>query len=170
MWYKWGNSTVKTEEEGLTPNKFLSSHQIDYPLAEFIIACGFFIVLILERLVVSCNRRGSEETAPLLPPAGHSHSHTHHSVNDVESSSHHVHVDLQAHSSFRSFMLFLSLSLHSVFEGLAIGLQSTGTKVTIFHWVLICTLQVPDTCPRWPGMCTRRVQHLRILKVFLYVI
>lgn len=98
-------------------------------------ACGFFIVLILERLVLSCKRRGNEETAPLLPPAGHSHSHAHHSVNDVESSSHHVHVDLQAHSSFRSFMLFLSLSLHSVFEGLAIGLQSTDAKVK----PLLCT-------------------------------
>ncbi|KAF4083014.1 hypothetical protein AMELA_G00135180 [Ameiurus melas] len=107
----------------------LQDTDIDYPLAEFIIACGFFIVLILERLVISCNGQGNEELAPLLPSAGHSHSHTHRSVNDVESSGHHVHVDLQAHSSFRAFMLFLSLSLHSVFEGLAIGLQTTETKV-----------------------------------------
>ncbi|KAI5101252.1 zinc transporter ZIP1, partial [Silurus meridionalis] len=110
-------------------NKQLQDSDIDFPVAEFIMACGFFIVLILERLVLSCKERGSEETSPLLPSAGHSHSHTRHSVNDIESSSHHVHVDLQAHSSFRSFMLFLSLSLHSVFEGLAIGLQTTDTKV-----------------------------------------
>ncbi|XP_027019955.1 zinc transporter ZIP1 [Tachysurus fulvidraco] len=107
----------------------LQDTNIDYPLAEFIMACGFFIVLILERLVLSCNEKGNAETAPLLPSAGHSHSHTHRSINEVESSSHHVHMDLQAHSSFRSFMLFLSLSLHSVFEGLAIGLQATDTKV-----------------------------------------
>ncbi|MCI4383295.1 hypothetical protein PGIGA_G00024820 [Pangasianodon gigas] len=107
----------------------LQDTDIDYPLAQFIMACGFFIVLIVERLVLSCNERRSEETAPLLPSAGHSHSHSQRSVNDVESSSHHVHVDLQAHSSFRSFILFLSLSLHSVFEGLAIGLQTTDTKV-----------------------------------------
>ncbi|KAB5558973.1 hypothetical protein PHYPO_G00023450 [Pangasianodon hypophthalmus] len=107
----------------------LQDTDIDYPLAQFIMACGFFIVLIVERLVLSCNERRSEERAPLLPSAGHSHSHSHRSVNDVESSSHHVHVDLQAHSSFRSFILFLSLSLHSVFEGLAIGLQTTDTKV-----------------------------------------
>ncbi|KAK3533954.1 hypothetical protein QTP70_034943 [Hemibagrus guttatus] len=107
----------------------LQDRNIDYPLAEFIMACGFFIVLILERLVLSCNGQGNEETAPLLPSVGHSHSHTHRSVNDVESSGHHVHMDLQAHSSFRSFMLFLSLSLHSVFEGLAIGLQATDAKV-----------------------------------------
>ncbi|KAK2869387.1 hypothetical protein Q7C36_001258 [Tachysurus vachellii] len=107
----------------------LQDTNIDYPLAEFIMACGFFIVLILERLVQSCNKRGNMETAPLLPSAGHSHSHTHRSINEVDNSSHHVHMDLQAHSSFRSFMLFLSLSLHSVFEGLAIGLQATDTKV-----------------------------------------
>ncbi|XP_060797061.1 zinc transporter ZIP1 [Neoarius graeffei] len=102
---------------------------VDYPVAEFIMACGFFLVLILERLVLSCSRRGGEETAPLLPSPGHSHSHAHHSRNDMESGSHHVHMDMQAHSSFRSFMLFLSLSLHSMFEGLAIGLQTTDTKV-----------------------------------------
>ncbi|TSL68170.1 Zinc transporter ZIP1 [Bagarius yarrelli] len=110
-------------------NLQLQDNNSDYPLAEFIMACGFFLVLILERLVLSCNGQGDEETAPLLPSAGHSHSHTHRSVNQVESNSHHVHMDLQAHSSFRSFMLFLSLSLHSVFEGLAIGLQTTDTKV-----------------------------------------
>nr|WLQ25288.1 solute carrier family 39 member 1 [Ctenopharyngodon idella] len=101
-----------------------------FPLAEFIMACGFFTVLILEKMVLSCTEgRRNEETAPLLAPAGHGHAHGRHSLNDLEGSGHHVHVDLHAHSSFRSFMLFLSLSLHSVFEGLAIGLQTTDTKV-----------------------------------------
>ncbi|XP_062869310.1 zinc transporter ZIP1 [Trichomycterus rosablanca] len=116
-------------------NEQLQGLQSDFPLAEFIMACGFFTVLILERLVLSCTGRGGEESTPLLHSKGHvhayghSHGHSHHSINDVESSGHHVHVDHQAHSSFRSFMLFLSLSLHSVFEGLAIGLQTTNTKV-----------------------------------------
>ncbi|XP_055040523.1 zinc transporter ZIP1 [Misgurnus anguillicaudatus] len=101
-----------------------------FPLAEFIMACGFFTVLILEKIVLSFRERHrSEETAPLLVPAGHGHGHGHQSLNNLESSGHHVHVDLQAHSSFRSFILFFSLSLHSVFEGLAIGLQTTDTKV-----------------------------------------
>ncbi|KAK2913403.1 hypothetical protein Q8A67_001802 [Cirrhinus molitorella] len=101
-----------------------------FPLAEFIMACGFFTVLILEKMVLSCTEgHRNEETAPLLAPAGHGHAQGRHSLNDLEGSGHHVHVDLHAHSSFRSFMLFLSLSLHSVFEGLAIGLQTTDTKV-----------------------------------------
>lgn len=102
-----------------------------FPIAEFIMACGFFTVLILEKIVLSCTEgHRNEETAPLLtPPAANGHAHGHHSVNDLEGSGHHIHVDLHAHSSFRSFMLFLSLSLHSVFEGLAIGLQTTNAKV-----------------------------------------
>lgn len=102
-----------------------------FPLPEFIMACGFFTVLILEKMVLSCTEgHRNEETAPLLAPAApNGHAHGHPSVNDLEGSGHHVHVDFHAHSSFRSFMLFLSLSLHSVFEGLAIGLQTTNAKV-----------------------------------------
>lgn len=111
--------------------------QEGFPLAEFIMACGFFTVLILEKMVLSCTEgHRNEETAPLLAPAGHGHAHGQNSLNDLEGSSHHVHVDFHAHSSFRSFMLFLSLSLHSVFEGLAIGLQTTDTKV--IYWILFC--------------------------------
>lgn len=99
----------------------------NFPLAEFIMASGFFLILILERLVLDYSGRRSEETTPLLSPSGHAHGF--HPHRDVESSGRHVHVDFHAHSSFRSFILFLSLSLHSVFEGLAIGLQTTDSKV-----------------------------------------
>lgn len=97
-------------------------------------AAGFFTVLILEKMVLSCRQmRGAHgERAPLLSENGHGHGHSHAgavTTADLESSGHHVHVDFQAHSPFRSFMLFLSLSLHSVFEGLAIGLQNTDSKV-----------------------------------------
>ncbi|XP_041918556.1 zinc transporter ZIP1 [Alosa sapidissima] len=104
----------------------------EFPLAEFIMACGFFTVLILERLVLTCSRRPSEERQPLLSnhSSGHGHGHGNGAINELEGSGgHHTHMDLQAHSSFRSFILFLSLSLHSVFEGLAIGLQTTKSQV-----------------------------------------
>ncbi|XP_019210063.1 zinc transporter ZIP1-like [Oreochromis niloticus] len=103
-----------------------------FPLPEFIIAAGFFMVLILEKIVQSFRetRGAREERAPLLHDDGHGHELA--TARDLESSGHHRYINtghLQAHSSFRSFMLFLSLSLHSVFEGLAIGLQSTDSKV-----------------------------------------
>ncbi|KAM4743767.1 zinc transporter ZIP1 [Anableps anableps] len=106
--------------------------ETSFPLPEFIMAAGFFTVLILEKMVLSFRQmRGAHgERAPLLSENGHGHSHGRAiTPPDLESSGHHVHVDFQAHSPFRSFMLFLSLSLHSVFEGLAIGLQSTDSKV-----------------------------------------
>ncbi|KAJ3593830.1 hypothetical protein NHX12_006164 [Muraenolepis orangiensis] len=94
--------------------------EVSFPLPEFIIASGFFLVLILERLVLCHRAHGSHgdhsERAPLM--------------QDLEASGGpHMHIDFQAHSSFRAFMLFLSLSFHSVFEGLAIGLQRTDSKV-----------------------------------------
>ncbi|XP_026176315.1 zinc transporter ZIP1 [Mastacembelus armatus] len=117
-------------------NTELDARQVEtsFPLPEFIIAAGFFTVLILEKIVLNCReiRGAEEERAPLIPDNrnGHAHhAHGHGTSPDLESSGHHVHVDFQAHSPFRSFMLFLSLSLHSVFEGLAIGLQNTDSKV-----------------------------------------
>ncbi|XP_031704612.1 zinc transporter ZIP1 [Anarrhichthys ocellatus] len=107
--------------------------ETSFPLPEFIMAAGFFMVLILERIVLNCRemRGAQEERAPLIPDNRnrHGHGHGHGRSPDLEGSGHHVHVDFQAHSPFRSFMLFLTLSLHSVFEGLAIGLQSTDSKV-----------------------------------------
>lgn len=109
------------------------SVETSFPLPEFIMATGFFAVLVVERIVLNCgNMRGlQEERAPLIQDNrnGHGHMHNHPADPEAESSSQHVHVDFHAHSPFRSFMLFLSLSVHSIFEGLAIGLQSTDSKV-----------------------------------------
>ncbi|KAJ0056449.1 hypothetical protein NL108_008051, partial [Boleophthalmus pectinirostris] len=114
----------------------LAARQVEtsFPVPEFILAAGFFTVLILEKLVLHCQERRApaSEREPLLHGHENGHGHTHGRVEavgpELEGSGHHVHVDLQAHSPFRSFMLFLSLSLHSVFEGLAIGLQNTDAK------------------------------------------
>ncbi|XP_034077214.1 zinc transporter ZIP1 [Gymnodraco acuticeps] len=105
--------------------------ETSFPLAEFIMAAGFFMVLILERIVLNCREAAlsQEERSPLMADNRNGHGHGHGTNPDLEGSGQHVHVDFQAHSPFRSFMLFLSLSLHSVFEGLAIGLQSTDSKV-----------------------------------------
>ncbi|XP_020332202.2 zinc transporter ZIP1 [Oncorhynchus kisutch] len=118
-------------------NAELDARRVDtsFPLPEFIMAAGFFTVLIVERIALNCRQdamQGSDqERAPLMQANGHSHGHGQGkaSSTNLEGSAHHVHMDLQAHSSFRSFMLFFSLSLHSVFEGLAIGLQTTDSKV-----------------------------------------
>uniref|UniRef100_A0A8C5QFW6 Zinc transporter ZIP1 n=1 Tax=Leptobrachium leishanense TaxID=445787 RepID=A0A8C5QFW6_9ANUR len=93
----------------------------NYPLPEFILAIGILLVLIVERVVLECSHGMTEETTPLIQDHNNSH--------DVEHGRRHFHVDFNAHSSFRSFVLILSLSLHSIFEGIAIGLQSAQTEV-----------------------------------------
>lgn len=104
------------------------------------------MVLILERIVLNCREMGGsqEERAPLIHDNRNGHGAA--SSPDLESSGQHVHVDFQAHSPFRSFMLFLSLSLHSVFEGLAIGLQSTDSKVRKEKvlYLMLNLLKVPE--------------------------
>ncbi|XP_029431302.1 zinc transporter ZIP1-like [Rhinatrema bivittatum] len=104
---------------------------VNFPLPEFILAAGFLLVLIAEQIILDCNKNRSDEATPLLSSNGHPNHRSHPPINeqDVEGMRHHFHVDFQAHSAFRSFVLILSLSLHSVFEGLAIGLQDTNSEV-----------------------------------------
>ncbi|XP_044139180.1 zinc transporter ZIP1-like [Bufo gargarizans] len=109
----------------------------DFPLPEFILGIGFLLVLIVERIVLQCSDGMTEENTPLLSSSPsspaveeHFHGHSHNSQHrDVEHAGRHFHVDFNAHSSFRCFILILSLSLHSIFEGIAIGLQSAQTAV-----------------------------------------
>ncbi|KAM9113370.1 zinc transporter ZIP1-like [Pangshura tecta] len=102
---------------------------VDFPFPEFVLALGFLMVLIIEHLVLDCSEQCAGEASPLLScgeatpqPAG-----TGEWV--VETGAPHLPADFRAHSSFRSFVLFLSLSVHSLFEGLAVGLQDTESKV-----------------------------------------
>uniref|UniRef100_A0A8D0BIM3 Solute carrier family 39 member 2 n=1 Tax=Salvator merianae TaxID=96440 RepID=A0A8D0BIM3_SALMN len=77
-----------------------------YPFGELIISLGFFLVFLIESVVLHC-----------CPKAVHSHGENE------------DHKDLpESHSSFRAFVLFLSLSFHSIFEGLAIGVQKEETN------------------------------------------
>lgn len=75
----------------------------------------------------------NEDNHSTLPP--NVHSHEDHEVHAHEVS---FHQDPSSHSILRSLLLIFALSLHSVFEGLAIGLQSSIQNVIrIFCAVLI---------------------------------
>ena len=106
---------------------------LNYPLAQFAICCGFFMILTVEQFVHFLQEAGSGEEGenqPLLSQGSsssyqsaptHSHQHSHHHSSPIVQN-----------SSLRSLMLLLALSLHSVFEGLAIGLQeTTGDLISI---------------------------------------
>ncbi|XP_068108548.1 zinc transporter ZIP1 [Hyperolius riggenbachi] len=108
---------------------------LQFPLQEFILAMGFFLVLVLEQIMLSYTDHPgmSEETHSLLGPDGR------HPGPDQP----HVHVDVNAHSPVRAVILVLALSLHSVLEGLAVGLLQDSRKVLetcaalVFHKCIV---------------------------------
>merc|ERR1719350_2327234 len=138
----------------------------DYPVAQFVIVFGFFVILTVEQTVLHFQEQWAldAEREPLLSrrrrpsvgstssyssTQGHNHHHHQHSggVEAVQGISNEVHQGHDGghghshavfnHSSLRSVMLLLALSFHSVFEGLAIGLQnSTSHMMTVFIAVI----------------------------------
>jgi len=134
--------------------------KIEYPVQEFVLCFGFFLVFIIEQIILEYKegaqqneqgpiRGGSinneDEHAPLL---GNGHNHEHNSrlrysgavtnteslprLNSVDEHDHdHSHIDgvFHQHSTMRSLILLMALSFHSVFEGLAIGLQQSLSQL-----------------------------------------
>lgn len=117
----------------------------DYPLAETTMMLGFFLTVFVEQAVLTFrkekpsfidletfNAGGSEagsdseyDTPFIAPPRGSSGVHQRHSH-------HHGHFspsDLTRAGPLRLASLVLALSAHSVFEGLALGLQEDGAKL-----------------------------------------
>jgi len=139
--------------------------EVDYPVAQFIMVCGFFLILVIEQATLEMQERWlarAEERAPLLSSGpgpdyhtGHSHHHHHHHEHQHPSIAglsgevhhagdghghHHSHAthSLFQHSALRSLMLLIALSFHSVFEGMAIGLQESSAQlISIFIAVIV---------------------------------
>lgn len=76
-----------------------------FPVTEFVLLLGMFISLLAEQLVLLCRRTSSS--------ASSSHNHSH----DVSS-------ELDSGGGGRACVLLLSLGVHSVLEGITLGLQS----------------------------------------------
>lgn len=105
---------------------------LEFPLPEFIMAMGFFLVLVLEQIVLAFKDQSSpnrEERRALLVDSSiqandkNDHRHLHRRRGSEESDG------VQSQSALRAFVLVFSLSLHSVFEGLAVGLLEDGREV-----------------------------------------
>ena len=116
--------------------------EFDFPWAQFLLVCGFFLVLVVEQAALQLSEPGSqdqqfplqsvsscqEEGSPLLgcqiPPCHQRGSQLPDHQIDRTPAPPHSHT-----SSFRSVLLVAALSLHSVFEGLAIGLQTSSAAL-----------------------------------------
>lgn len=111
---------------------------LHFPLPEFIIAMGFFLVLVLEQILLALKDQSSphvEEHRALLVDSSvqaddrNGRRHSHRRRGSDASTGSHFHVDFGSQSALRAFILVFSLSLHSVFEGLAVGLLEEGKEV-----------------------------------------
>ncbi|XP_054858914.1 zinc transporter ZIP1-like [Eublepharis macularius] len=98
------------------------SFSLDFPMPELILALGFLLVLVIEHVALDCSEPQGDEATPLLSacPAQH---HSEEAGLEQQAS------QRPSRSSFRYLVLMLALSLHSVFEGLAVGLQDSESKV-----------------------------------------
>ncbi|XP_044518242.1 zinc transporter ZIP2 isoform X1 [Gracilinanus agilis] len=99
------------------------STNVDYPFGELIISLGFFLVFLLESLALQWCPGGTKGSKTPEEEWGASHG--------ALSMSLHSHGPLPSSSQgpLRALILLLSLSFHSVFEGLAVGLQSSIPSV-----------------------------------------
>jgi zinc transporter 1/2/3 len=94
---------------------------LQFPLQEFILAMGFFLVLVMEQITLAYKEQSGppprEETRALLGTVNGGPQHWHDGSGIPQASG------APAPSALRACVLVFSLALHSVFEGLAVGLQ-----------------------------------------------
>lgn len=115
---------------------------LQFPLPEFIMAMGFFLVLILEQILLSFRPRSfssslsssssavfDERRALLDSSSATSVQAPEEHRPSLSDDPHHHHLDFSSQSALRAFILVFSLSLHSVFEGLAVGLVEEDKEV-----------------------------------------
>ncbi|XP_033836899.1 zinc transporter ZIP1-like [Periophthalmus magnuspinnatus] len=113
---------------------------LQFPLPEFIMAMGFFLVLVLEQILLSFKPSSfSNPSSSVHDESRHLLDSNHIQTSDAapqhrssqldDSHHHHLHVDFSSQSALRAFILVFSLSLHSVFEGLAVGLVEEEKEV-----------------------------------------
>ncbi|XP_063213110.1 zinc transporter ZIP1 [Chroicocephalus ridibundus] len=91
---------------------------LQFPLPEFILAMGFFLVLVLEQVAMVQQEpsAAAEETRALLPTTASIQT-------PPSSSSPSPRVPAVPGGAMRAGLLVLALALHAVLEGLALGLQ-----------------------------------------------
>ncbi|XP_068426420.1 zinc transporter ZIP1-like [Clinocottus analis] len=116
--------------QGINEAFSIAGVTLQFPLPEFIMAMGFFLVLVLEQIVLAFKEQSSshveERRALLVNSSGHQ-SHRHRGSEESDEGP--FHGDLGSQSALRAFILVFSLSLHSVFEGLAVGLLEKEEEV-----------------------------------------
>lgn len=111
-----------------------------YPFSALFTLLGFFMVLSVEQCVHICHKRRhrrlsfdrrSDEPPTVAPHQHHSHSHDPETILGSDGAE-------DASSTFGIMLLLIALSVHSIFEGLAVGLQrSVSEVITLFSALIL---------------------------------
>ena len=142
-----------------------ASLDIDYPIAELIISTGFFLIMLTEQCALSCcvrrltaehsdarfpERSTPVESDPLIrssTPEAYSYSSSSRygghlqRGGDGDTSSSVMVTDPVVPTTtqgFRAIVVLIALSIHSLFAGLALGLQSTNHAL----WMLFAAIAI----------------------------
>lgn len=113
---------------------------VKFPLAEFTIAFGFLTILITEQVAIACKEQVVDTMSPIERLNARPSEREVLQINEASttnSSDLPEPVETKPTSNLRSVLLMVTLSLHSLFEGLAIGLQ---TDIPSFVQVLVAVL------------------------------
>lgn len=128
---------------------------VEYPYGELVISLGFFFVFLLESLALQCCHGAAGGSTVQEEEWGGTHAFGFHKHPPLPSPS---------RGPLRALILLLSLSFHSVFEGLAVGLQATVAATiqlcvaVLAHKGLVVfsvglRLVKIGTGPRWATFC-----------------
>jgi len=92
-----------------------------------------------------CNSPGREETQPMYQNSHHSgqaHVHEEAPIDLLES----LETENQFQAALRGFLVILALSLHAVFEGIALGLTKTSNGAWFLFFAISCHKYVISFC------------------------
>lgn len=127
-------------EEDVNAGLKLRGIETEFPVTMFIMLCGVFLLLAIEKMAdyIAKMRSGNPSFEPLM-----SSSHRQYDIEfaknkpfaqaedrsqaeeafEAEAITSHSNIVRPTHSSLQSIVLAIALSVHSVFEGMALGLQ-----------------------------------------------
>ncbi len=149
------------------------------PLAEILVLCGFFMIYIVEEVTHSILRRcnSSNSSSNNNKKANKSKENGGHSDRGCDDMLHHVEEEEQEHSfeaTLRGFLVILALSLHAVFEGIALGLTSSVKSVWFIFFAIASHKFVISFCVGMQfvtsGTLKKRGRQSTLLKYYLPLI